>query len=229
MTIIDVTSCNNARLSAAEWLVWAANHKVKDAMHHVLDVVWVDPATLGIYVDINTINENGYSDYLDEGDNPLLSAYTHEQWLQRFDNKITRSFLVPIQCILDRPIMHKLLSPPSDEVLDAFLEIPGLPKFDQVYREYERNRKYTAGLRKCAAKDDHDHHDHYEYDSDDHEYDSDHYENDDPLSAKIVKFLNGDPVYRLFIDRIKQTAYNKAVFTAMNAIVETYDYDQWLT
>lgn len=227
---INVTSCNKDRLRAAEWLYWSANHKVTDQAHHVLDVVWVDPATLGIYLDIKTINEMGYSHFLEEGDNPLLNAYTEQQWAARFANKTTRKFIVPIQCILNSPtIMHKLSSLSSDEILDTFLEIPGLPKFDQIYREYERNRKYRAGLRKYHDSDHYEHDsDHYEYDSDNYEYDSDNYD-DEPLSAKIVKFLNGDPVYRLFIDRIKQTAYNKAVFTAMNAIVETYDYDQWLT
>lgn len=227
MTIIDVTSCNKTRLRAAEWAVWAANHKVQDQAHHVLDIVWIDPATLGIYLDIETINHNGYSDYL-EADNPLLSAYTYEQWLQRFDNKITRSFLIPIQYIVNKPtIMQKLLSLSSDEILDAFLEIPGLPMFDQIYREYERNRRYTAGLRKCAVEEYHDHHDHYDLDSDDH-HDSDHYD-DEPLSVKIVKFLRGDPVYRLFITRIEQESYNRAIKIAMDAIVEEYDYDQWLT
>ena len=124
--------------------------------------------------------------------------------------------------------MVKLSSLSSDEILDTFLEIPGLPMFDQIYREYERNRKYKAGLRRCAAKDDHDHHDHYEYDSDDHECDSDHYD-DEPLSGKLVKFLSSDPVYRLFITRIEQESYNRAVKAAMDAIVEEYDYDKWLT
>jgi len=229
MTIIDVPFCNKSRLHAAEWAVWSANHKVKDQAHHVLDVVWVDPATLGIYLDIKTISEMGYSDFL-EGDNPLLSEYTQDQWIERFANKTTRKFLIPIQCILSRPtIMAKLSSLSSDEILDTFLEIPGLPGFDQIYREYERDRKYTAGLRKCALQASYDS-DHYEYDSDPYEYDSDDYEYDsDPLSAKIVTFLRSDPVYNLFITRIEQESYNRAVKAAINAIVDEYDYDKWLT
>jgi len=43
MTKIDVTLDNRARLTAAEWAVWYADHKVKDRAHHVMDIVRVNP------------------------------------------------------------------------------------------------------------------------------------------------------------------------------------------
>jgi len=45
----------------------------------------------------------------------------------------------------------------------------------------------------------------------------------------MVTFLRNQTVYDEVINKIEQDSYHMAVKTAMNLIVTSYDYDEWLT
>ena len=46
---------------------------------------------------------------------------------------------------------------------------------------------------------------------------------------QMVTFLRNQTVYDEVINKIEQDSYHMAVKTAMNLIVTSYDYDEWLT
>ena len=233
MTKIDVTLCNRARLAVAEWAVLVADHKVKDEGHRVLDVVWVNPETLEIYVDVETVRQYDCWGFLEEADNrQLFNAYSEQHintWAEKFANA-NKSFIVPIHCILRGYGIHNLSSKNDDsEILNLFfhwLEGQGR-KPDEVYEElWQKCHVALLSPSEWAAAEEYDE---YEWDDeDDVEQDIevlDHASED----GQMVTFLRNQTVYDEVINRIEQDSYHMAVKTAMNLIVTSYDYDEWLT
>lgn len=234
MTKIDVTLCNRARLRAAEWAVWAADHKVKDKAHHILDVVWVNPETLEVYVDTSTVRQYDCWHFLEEADNrQLFNAYSEQHtniWAQKFANANKSLIpLVPIRSILRGYGIHNLSSFNDDsEILNLFfhwLEGQGR-KPDEVYEElWQKCHVALLSPSEWAAAEKYDE---YEWDDeDDVEQDEllDHSSEDE----QMVTFLRNQPVYNEVINRIEQEAYHMAVKTAMDAICTSFDYGPWLT
>lgn len=232
MTKIDVTLCNRARLRAAEWAVWAADHKVKDKAHHILDVVWVNPETLEVYVDTSTVRQYDCWHFLEEADTrQLFNAYSEQHtniWAQKFANA-NKSLIVPIRCILRGYGIHNLSSFNDDsEILNLFfhwLEGQGR-KPDEIYEElWQKCHVALLSPSEWAAAEKYDE---YEWDDeDDVEQDEllDHSSEDE----QMVTFLRNQPVYNEVINRIEQEAYHMAVKTAMDAICTSFDYGPWLT
>lgn len=215
---IDVTLCNKARLRAAEWLVWAADNVVTDSRHRVLDIVWVNPATLEIYIDVATVRGLGCWNLLEEADNrSLFNAYSEQHtgiMAEKFAN--AKGLIVPIRCIL-RDGIHNLSSKNDDSVtlrLFFYWLVGQGRKPDEVYEEL---------WQKCHIRLDSP----FEWGA--VEYDEYEYIEVLDHDEQMVTFLRNQPVYDEVIDRIEENAYHIAVKTAMDAIVKTYDYDQWLT
>ena len=231
MTKIDVTLCNRARLRAAEWAVWAADYKVKNEAHHILNVVWVNPETLEVYVDTSTVRQYDCWHFLEEADNrQLFNAYSEQHtgiMAEKFAN--AKGLIVPIRCILRGYGIHNLSSLNDDSVtLRLFLYwLVGQGRNpDEIYEElWQKCHVALVSPSKWAWAEKYDE---YEWDDeDDVEQDEllDHSSEDE----QMVTFLRNQPVYDKVIERIEENAYHIAVKTAMDAIVKTYDYDQWLT
>jgi len=227
---IDVTLDNRSRLKVAEWAVWAADYKVKDKAHQVLDVVWVNPETLEVYIDVNTVREYDYWDYLEEADNrQLFNAYSEQHtniWADKFAN-VNKSFIVPIHCILRGYGIHNLSSKNDDsEILNLFfhwLEGQGR-KPDEIYEElWQKCHIALISPSEWAAIEEYDS---YEWDDQEDGLDPRSRNSED---EQMVTFLRNQTVYNDVIDRIERDSYHMAVKTAMDLIVTSYDFNPWLT
>jgi len=229
---VDVTLCNRARLTVALWAVWDADYKVKDKAHRVLDIVWVNPETLEIYLDVATVRQHDCWDFLEEADNrQIFNAYSEQhtnRCAEKFANVQPWS-IVPIRCILRGYGTHDLSSKNEDsETLYMFfhwLEGQGR-KPDEVYEEL--HQKCGVALLSPseweAAQ---------EYDQD--EYEDIDWENIELLDRQsedeqMVTFLRNQPGYDKVIEQIERDSYHMAVKLAMDLIVTSYDFDQaqWL-
>jgi len=229
---VDVTLCNRARLTVGLWAVWDADHKVKDDMHHVLDVVWVNPQTLEIYVDVPAILEHNCWDYLVEADNrQMFNAYSEEHthtWAEKFAN-VQSWEIVPIRCILRGYGTHDLSSvnEPSETLNMFFHWLEGQGRSpDEVYEElWQKCHVALLSPSEWAAAE---------------EYEEDVYEDIDwedmelldraSEDHQMVSFLMDHPHYGEVIDRIERDSYHMAVKLAIDMIVTSYDFDQaqWL-
>jgi len=227
---IDVTLCNRSRLKVAEWAVWSADHKVKDQGHHVLDVVWVNPETLEIYIDVATVRKHDCWDFLEEADNrQLFNAYSEEHtntWAEKFANA-NKSFIVPIHCILRGYGIHNLSSKNDDsEILNLFfhwLDGQGR-KPDEIYEElWQKCHVALISPSEWAAIEEYDS---YEWDDQEDGLEPRSRNSED---EQMVTFLRNQTVYDDVVDRIERDSYHMAVKTAMDLIVTSYDFDQWLT
>jgi len=227
MTKIGVTLCNRARLTVALWAVWDADHKVKDDMHHALDVVWVNPQTLEVYIDVATVKQHNCWHYMVEADNrQMFNAYCEENthaWAEKFAS-VQPWEIVPVRCIMRGYGTHDLSSRNEDsETLNMFfhwLEGQGR-KPDEVYEEL--HQKCGVALLSPseweAAQ---------EYDQE--EYDDIDWEDIEALDRasedhQMVNFLMDHPDYGAVIDRIERDSYHMAVKLAMDLIVTSYDHD----
>jgi len=232
MTKIDVTLCNRSRLTVALWAVWDADHKVKDEGHRVLDIVWVNPETLEVYIDVATVREHNCWDYLEEADNRgIFNAYSEQHtntWAEKFANVQPWS-IVPICCILRGYGTHDLSSRNEDSItLNMFfhwLEGQGRSP-DEVYEEiWQKCHVALLSPSEWAAME--------EYDE--QEYDADiEWEDIEALDRasedeQMVTFLRNQSVYDKVIEQIEVDSYHMAVKIAMDLIVTSYDFDQWLT
>jgi len=227
---VDVTLCNRARLTVAEWAVWDADHKVKDDMHHVLDVVWVNPQTLEVYVDVATVLEHNCWHYLVEADNrKLFNAYSEQHtniWAEKFAS-VQPWEIVPIRCILRGYDTHDLSSRNEDcETLNMFfhwLEGQGR-KPDEVYEElWQKCHVALLSPSEWATME--------EYDEEACEIDWGDIELLDRASEdeQMVTFLRNQPGYDKVIDQIEVDSYHMAVRLAMDLIVTSYDHDHTST
>jgi len=233
MTKIDVTLCNRARLAVAEWAVWAADYKVKDKAHRVLDIVWVNPETLEIYLDVDTVRQHDCWDFLEEADNRgIFNAYSEQHtntWAEKFAN-VQSWEIVPIRCILRGYGTHDLSSRNEDsETLYMFfhwLEGQGRSP-DDVYEElWQKCHIALLSPSEWAAAEEYDEDVEWEWDDEDME----DIELLDRASEdhQMVNFLMDHPDYGAVIDRIEVDSYHMAVKLAMDLIVTSYDHDQSL-
>lgn len=225
MTKIDVTLDNRARLTAAEWAVWDADHKVKDRAHHVLDVVWVNPETLEIYLDVATVRQYNCWNFLEEADNrQLFNAYSEQHtntWAERFANVQPWS-IVPIREIIRGYGTHDLESTNLPcETLNMFfhwLEGQGR-KPDEVYEElWQKCGVALLSPSEWAAAEEYDD---YEWDD---EGDVEVLDRDSE-DEQMLKYLSNHPVYADVVARIERDSYHMAVKLAMDLIVTVYDHD----
>jgi len=230
MTKIDVTLDNRARLKAAEWAVWDADHKVKDRAHHVMDIVWVNPETLEIYIDIAAVHQYDCWHFLKEADNRQLFARSLEAiesdlLAERFAN-VQMWEIVPIREIIRGYGTHDLQSTNLPcETLNMFfhwLEGQGR-KPDEVYEElWQKCGIALLSPSEWAAAEKYDE---YEWDDeDDVEQDIevlDHASEDE----QMVTFLRNHPIYSDVVARIERDSYHMAVRLAMELIVTVYDHD----
>jgi len=227
---VDVTLCNRARLTVGLWAVWTADHKVVDDMHQVLDVVWVNPQTLEVYVDVATIKEHDCWHFLVEADNrQMFNAYSEENtgvWAEKFAN-VQPWEIVPIRCILRGYGTHDLSSKnePS-ETLNMFfhwLEGQGR-KPDEIYEElWQKCNIALLSPSEWALMEEYDGEIEWEWDDEDmgdiellDRASEDH---------QMVNFLMDHPDYGVVIDRIERDSYHMAVRLAMDLIVTSYDHD----
>jgi hypothetical protein len=93
-TTIEITLCNRARLYAAEWAVWAEDFKSFNSLHHVQQLVFVDPATLQVYCNVELCSESEVAkkNAALRGLTPTLTEMA-ERWVNRPNT------LVPIKGI----------------------------------------------------------------------------------------------------------------------------------
>jgi len=230
MTKIDVTLDNRARLNVALWAVWADDHKVKNDMHHVLDVVWVNPETLEVFIDVDTVRQHNCWHFLVEADNrQMFNAYSEEHahtWAEKFAN-VQPWEIVPIRCILRGYGTHDLSSvnEPS-ETLNMFfhwLEGQGR-KPDEIYEElWQKCHIALISPSEWAAAEEYDEDTEWEWDDEDmgdievlDRQSEDH---------QMVNFLMDHPDYGRIIDQIEVDSYHMAVKLAMDLIVTSYDFD----
>jgi len=226
MTKIDVTLDNRARLTAAEWAVWDADHKVRDRAHHVMDIVWVNPETLEIYLDVATVRQYGCWNFLEEADNRgLLNAYSEEEthtWAERFAN-VQPWTIVPIREIIRGYGTHDLESTNLDcETLNMFFHwLEGQNRRpDEVYEElWQKCGICLLSPSEWAAAEEYD-----DVEEEDIEQDIevlDHASED----KQMVTFLRNHPIYSDVVARIERDSYHMAVRLAMELIVTVYDHD----
>jgi len=223
---VDVTLDNRARLTVALWAVWAADHKVKDRAHHVLDIVWVNPETLEIYLDVDTVREHDYWDFLEEADNRgIFNAYSEQHtntWAEKWAN-VQPWEIVPIRCILRGYGTHDLSSKNEDsETLNMFfhwLEGQGRSP-DEVYEElWQKCHVALISPSEWAAIEEYDS---YEWDDQEDGLDPRSRNSED---EQMVTFLRNQTVYDKVIERIRVDSYHMAVKLAMDLIVTSYDHD----
>ena len=228
MAIVDVTLDNRARLKVAEWSVWDADHKVKDEGHRVLDIVWVHPETLEIYLDIPTVRQYNCWHFLVEADNRgLLNAYSEEEthtWAERFAN-VQPWEIVPIREIIRGYGTHDLASTnlPCETLNMFFHWLEGQNRRpDEVYEELWQ--KCHIALLSPSEWEIMEKYDDVEWD--DEEYDGDIEVLDrDSEDEQMVTFLRNHPVYADVVARIERDSYHMAVKLAMDLIVTSYNHD----
>ena len=227
MTKIDVTLDNRARLNVALWAVWDADHKVKDDMHHVLDVVWVNPQTLEIYVDVAKVKQHNCWHYMVEADNrQMFNAYCEENthtWAEKFAS-VQPWEIVPIRCVLRGYGIHDLSSvnEPSETLYMFFHWLEGQGRSpDEVYEElWQKCHVALLSPSEWAAAE--------EYDEE--EYKDINWEDIELLDRQsedeqMVTFLRNQTVYDKVIEQIEVDSYHMAVRLAMDLIVTSYDHD----
>lgn len=229
MTIVDVTLDNRARLTTAEWAVWDADHKVRNEGHRVLDIVWINPETLEVYLDVATVRQYNCWGFLEEADNrQLFNAYGEQHtntWAERFANVQPWS-IVPIREIIRGYGTHDLESTNLPcETLNMFfhwLEEQGR-KPDEVYEELWQKRGIALlSPSEWAAAEEYDD---YEWDDEgDVEQDIEVLDRDSE-DEQMLKYLSNHPVYADVIARIERDSYHMAVSLAMQLIVTSYDHD----
>jgi len=224
---VDVTLDNRARLNVALWAVWSADYKVKDKAHHVLDVVWVNPQTLEVYIDVATVREYDYWDYLEEADNRgIFNAYSEQHtntWAAKWAN-IQPWEIVPVRCIMRGYGTHDLSSRNEPcETLNMFfhwLEGQGRSP-DEVYEElWQKCHVALLSPSEWAAAEEY-------YDEEHEDIDLEDIELLDRASEdeQMVTFLRNQPGYDKVIERIEMDSYHMAVRLAMDLIVTSYDHD----
>jgi len=223
---VDVTLDNRARLNVALWAVWDADYKVKDKAHRVLDIVWVNPQTLEIYLDVATVRAHNCWDFLEEADNRgIFNAYSEQHtntWAEKFAN-VQPWEIVPVRCIMRGYGTHDLSSKNEPcETLNMFfhwLEGQGR-KPDEVYEElYQKCGVALLSPSEWAAAQ--------EYDEE--EYEDINWEDIELLDRvsedhQMVSFLMDDLHYGAVIDQIEVDSYHMAVRLAMDLIVTSYDH-----
>lgn len=129
MKRVDVTLCNRARLTAAEWMVWCDDYDLED-------VVWVDPTDLSIYLDVDqSIDDEAFQAALKR------DLFTNlDYWEERWAN-VQRWSIVPLRKLFRYYTSSKFTSINSpDETLDMFehyLEHDNKTP-DVVYETYKR-------------------------------------------------------------------------------------------
>lgn len=231
---IDVTLNNRSRLNVAEWIVLNADYKVKNNAHHILDVVWVNPKTLEVYVDVETIIKFNCWHMLVEADNRnLFNAYSEENtriWAEKWNNVQTQ-IIVPIHYILRG---KGLLFQYDNGNLSSFKEpSQTLNMFFHWLEEQGRNPDeiYEELYQKCGicllSPSDWEIMEKY----DDVEWDDQDYDEDLELidrqseDAQMLQFLMNQPVYDIVIEQIERDSYHTAVRNAMDLIVTIYDHN----
>ena len=227
MAIVDVTLDNRARLTAAEWAVWSADHKVKDGAHHVLDIVWIHPETLEIYLDIPTVRQYNCWHFLVEADNRgLINAYSEEDtriWAERWAN-VQMWEIVPIREIIRGYGTHDLVSTnlPCETLNMFFHWLEGQNRTpDEVYEELRQKCGICLlSPSEWAAAEEYD-----DWDvEDDVEQDIEVLDRDSE-DEQMLKYLSNHPVYADVAARIERDSYHMAVKLAMDLIVTSYDHD----
>jgi hypothetical protein len=109
MKRVDVTLCNRARLTAAEWIVWVDDYDLEG-------VVWVDPTDLSIYLDVDqSIDDEAFQAALKRD---LFTDLGY--WSERWAN-VQRWSIVPLRKLFRYYTSSKFTSINSiDETLDMF-------------------------------------------------------------------------------------------------------------
>lgn len=225
---IDVTLNNRSRLNVAEWAVWDDDCKVKDRAHHVLDIVWVNPQTLEVYLNVDAVREHNCWHFLVEADNrQLFNAYSEEHtkiWTEKWNN-VQKQSIVPIRYIMRGYGTHNLSSKNKDsETLNMFfhwLEEQGRNP-DEIYEELYQK----CGICLLSPSDWEIMEKYDDVEWDDQEYDED-LELIDRQSedAQMLQFLMNEPGYDIVIEQIERDSYHMTVRNAMDLIVTIYDHN----
>lgn len=230
---IHVTLNNRSRLNVAEWIVLNIDYKVLNEAHHILDVVWVNPKTLEVYVDVETIIKFNYHMLVEADNRNLFNAYSEENtriWTEKWNN-VQKQSIVPIHYILHG---KGLLFQHGNGYLSSYKKpSETLNMFFHWLEEQGRNPDeiYEELYQKCGicllSPSDWEIMEKY----DDVEWDDEEYDGDLEVidrqseDAQMLQFLMNQPEYDIVIEQIERDSYHMSVRNAMDLIVTIYDHN----